>query len=153
MFAPNDLGCFPRFAVHFSTVRRRDFLKQCAVAYLAGLGLGHAAAKSGSKLKCRPFICGTLWWCSPDQSRKWGSSGWREELQEQQDLGFDMLWLAHAPSLIGNEGFALRQLLDLCAERRVQVLVDTGLTARWYAPLDLKKELELCRNNIAAVGK
>jgi len=44
-------------------------------------------------------------------------------------------------------------LLDLCAQRKVQVILDTGLTANWYAPLDLKGELELCRKNIETIGK
>lgn len=47
----------------------------------------------------------------------------------------------------------MRQLLDLCAERRVQVIIDTGLSANWYTPLDLQNELALCRKNIKAIGE
>lgn len=129
---------------------RREFLKRCShVGAASCVSAVLPAAESG---KCAPVISGTLWWCSPEQNRTWGRAGWTRELEEQQALGFDLLWLVHAPALIGNE-FSLRQLLDLCAERHVQVIVDTGSTAQWFAPLDLKKELELCRTNIAAVGR
>ena len=132
---------------------RRDFLKLCAGGCVAGLGLGLDSAERRSKLNCRPVISGTLWWCSSEQSRSWDRTGWRKELQEQKELGFDLLWLTQGPRLIGNKDFSLRQLLDLCAEHQVQVIVDTGSTAKWYAPLDLKKELELCRKNIVAIGE
>lgn len=132
---------------------RRGFIQLCAGGCLAGLGLGLDAAERQAKLNCRPVISGTLWWCTPGQSKSWGRSGWRQELEEQQKLGFDLLWLTQAPGLIRNEDFSLRQLLDLCAEMGIQVMVDTGLTARWYAPLDLEKELALCRKNIAGIGE
>ena len=133
-------------------LERRRFLKWCAGAGLSTLALDLSAAEPLPKLSCRPVISGTLWWCSPEQSRKWGLAGWTRELREEQELGFDLLWLVQGPSLIGNE-FTLRQLLDLCAERKIQVIVDTGLTSQWFSPLDLKKELELCRKNIALVGE
>ncbi len=133
-------------------LNRRDFLKVCAGACVAGQGHGLEAAGLPN-LNCRPLISGTLWWCSPEQSQSWGASGWRKELLEQRELGFDLLWLTQAPKLVRNEGFSLRQLLDCCAELRVQVIVDTGSTAKWYAPLNLAKELELCGKNIATIGE
>ena len=133
-------------------LKRRDFLKLCAGAALAGPASELDNAESRLASKCRPVISGTLWWCSPEQSRNWGATGWIKELQEQLELGFDLLWLVQGPRLIGNE-FSLRQLLDVCAHRQIQVIVDTGSTSNWYAPLDLKRELELCRRNIGAVGE
>lgn len=134
-------------------VTRRQFLKAGAGLSLAALGLEAAPGTSGSPLRCRPVLSGTLWWCSPGESRQWGAAGWARELREQQDLGFDLLWLTNAPSLLGDEPGSLRQLLDLCAERKVQVIVDTGMTPKWFAPLDLAKELDLCRNNISKVAR
>jgi Domain of unknown function (DUF4434) len=133
-------------------LKRREFLKLCAGAALAGPAPELDGAESRPESKCLPVISGTLWWCSPEQSRSWGATGWIKELQEQQELEFDLLWLVQGPRLIGNE-FSLRQLLDVCARRQIQVIVDTGSTSNWYAPLDLKKELELCRQNIGAVGE
>jgi hypothetical protein len=133
-------------------VRRRNFLKLCAGTAMVQLVPGIGVANSRPVSKCRPAISGTLWWCSPEQNRKWGASGWMKEVQEQQGLGFDLLWLVQGPQLLRND-FSLRQLLDLCAQRKIQVIVDTGLSSHWYAPLDLKTELELCRSNITAVGE
>lgn len=132
---------------------RRDFLKCCSGAPVAAAALAAAAADSQTGSRCAPLISGTLWWCSPSENERWGKAGWLKELQQQQQLGFDLLWLTNSPSLLKNERFSLRHLLDLCGERKVQVIVDTGFTPNWYSPLDLKAELALCRKNIAAVGK
>jgi hypothetical protein len=132
---------------------RRDFLKLSTGAMVAGNGLNLESEETRPGLKCRPTISGPLWWCSPRQCKEWGLSGWRTELDQQRELGFDLLWLTQAPSLIKAESFPLKDLLDLCAQRSVQVILDTGYTGNWYAPLDLKKELELCRGNIKALGE
>jgi hypothetical protein len=119
---------------------------------LTGRGLALESAEMRDSLKCRPVISGTLWWASAEQSKSWGISGWRKELDQQRELGFDLLWLTQAPSLLDASAFSLGDLLDLCAKEKFQVILDTGSTGVWYAPLDLKRELELCRKNVEAIG-
>ncbi len=130
---------------------RRDFLKVCTGAACA-LDTRELLCADGPSTQCRPVISGPLWWASPNECTKWGTTGWRKELDAQKALGFDLLWLTQSPRLLENLGFGLRDLLDLCAERKVQVILDTGYSGNWYTPLDLKKELELCRNNSRLIG-
>ena len=139
---------------------RRDFLKISAGSLLAGSTLDAVSADkqveqglAGARPSEPAAISGTLWWCSPSQFSEWGLTGWRKELEQQQALGFDLLWLTQAPQVVRNPGFSLRNLLDLCAERKFQVILDTGSTGKWFAPLDLKKELDLCRKNIRTIGE
>lgn len=79
-------------------------------------------------------------------------TGWERELKEQKRLGFDLLWLTNAPSILEHPVFALPALLDLCDKHKFQVLVDTGLSRNWFLSLDLKQELDLCRRNIRVVA-
>jgi hypothetical protein len=82
-----------------------------------------------------------------------GVEGWRKELKLQQALGFNLLSLAEVAALVDNPGFGLKDLLDLCSQQRVQVILDTGSTGNWYGALDLKKELEVCNANIRTIGQ
>ena len=132
---------------------RRDFLKISAIACFSGTVPQLESPQTQGPRRCRPVISGSLWWVSPEQSGRWGLSGWRKELDQQQKLGFDLLWLTNAPRLIDDPRFSLRDLLDLCAKRKVQVMVDTGFNGNWYGVLDLKGELELCAKNIRAIGE
>lgn len=134
---------------------RRDFLEMTGLCSLGlWLGLEHVAvALSKPKLLCEPLISGPLWWFDANESRRWGTSGWRTELEFHRKIGFDLLWLTNAPSALASSGDPLGLLLDLCARRKVQVILDTGCTPKWYASLDLEKELEFCGANIKGLGQ
>jgi hypothetical protein len=132
---------------------RRNFLKQAAIAAVAAHGLPLFSAEKPAPGRCRPLTSGSLWWISPEEFRAMGPLGWSAELDRQQALGFDLLWLLQAFTVLETSGFNLLNLLDLCAERKVQVILDTGSTGQWYGPLDLKRELEVCRANISRIAK
>ena len=112
------------------------------------------AGSSARKRRCRAKISGPLWWYDPAQSKAWGISGWRDELDQHSAIGFDLLWLANAPASLDSEEDAgrLRDLLDLCARRKVRVILDTGSTPVWYGRLELAKELDFCFANIDRLG-
>jgi len=131
---------------------RREFLKQTAAVALAGGGFVTAAELSTPSRVCPPVISGTLWWISPLQNADWGLAGWEKELQEQKHLGFDLLWLSNAPSIVEHPTCSLRTLLDLCDRHGFQVTLDTGFSGNWYVSLDLKQELDLCRRNIRRIA-
>jgi hypothetical protein len=126
---------------------RRQFLIACAAA--AG-SVSHAA---GPKRLCRPLMSGPLWWIDPSQSADWGVSGWRDELDQHVRIGFDLLWLVNAPALARQDPANLRALMDLCAARKVRVILDTGSSGMWYSPLNIDKELEVCGANIKTIGE
>jgi len=132
---------------------RREFIKGSTLAVLAAGMPAFSWAEKPRAAKARPVISGTLWYCTPREFRKLGAEGWRKELDEQQTAGFDLLWLSAADSVLENTEFALKDLLDLCAKKKMQVILDTGNTANWYGTLDLKKELEFCKENIRKLGR
>jgi len=106
-----------------------------------------------SKLMCEPLISGPLWWMDPGESAAWGISGWRNELEIQRKIGFELLWLTNAYSALDHPADPLGVLMDLCARRKVQVIIDTGSTSVWYKTLNLKEELQFCQNNIRRIGE
>ena len=130
---------------------RRDFLLSSAAAGLLGCTPGRFSAPR-SQRHCRAAIAGPLWWISRDECARWGVAGWRNELDQQHRLRFDLLWLTNASHLVENPGFSLRQLMDLCAQRKVRVILDTGFNGDWYRSLDLSGELEACTRNIRSIG-
>jgi hypothetical protein len=81
--------------------------------------------------------------------------GWRDELDQQAKIGFDLLWLVNAPAALASEKEAklLSDLMDLCAKRKVKVILDTGSSGMWYASIDLNKELKMCGENIDRIGE
>lgn len=119
-------------------------------AVLLGFLLQSASA-SDAGVKCRPLISGNLWWITPDMM-KGGMSKWRDELDDQQKIGFNILWLCNTASVIDLPGDPLRQLLDLCQKRKVKVVLDAGTSGPWWEPLVLAKELSICTNHIKAIG-
>lgn len=131
---------------------RRDLLKTAAGLTLAGAGPLAAAEIAAPGLLCRPAISGTLWWVSPQQNTTWRQAGWQRELEEQKQLGFDLLWLSNASGVVEHPAFALPALLDLCDRHGFKVILDTGCSGNWYVPLDLKQELDLCRRNIREIA-
>lgn len=133
---------------------RRDFLKYSAGIVMAGGGMKLDPAQHKPKYLCRPVISGSLWWVNPAQCEQWGISGWRDELDRQQRIGFNLLWLVNAAGILDNPKFSLRDLLDLCGKRKMQVVLDTGSSEMWYAaPLDVRKELDVCGVNIEKIGE
>lgn len=133
-------------------VSRRRFLLGGLGAAIPGLGIRPLPRRA---LRCQPVISGPLWWYSPDESAAWGIPGWQEELDQERGIGFDLLWLANVPGALRSkrDTTALAGLLDLCARRKVGVLLDTGASAKWYGGLNLKREVAFCSNNITRIGE
>ena len=124
---------------------RRELLRMLGGLVLAGSTVW---AEKNPKQRCPPKISGTLWWLDHDSAR-WSESQWRDELDRQRKVGFDLLWLVNAPGAMDG----LQTILDLCARRKVQVILDTGSSSMWYGKLDIKKELEVCGANIERIGQ
>jgi len=114
-----------------------------------GMGVGDTGP---ARFRCRPLISGPLWWFDARQSAEWGAEGWTEELRQESALGFDLLWLTNAPSGLDHPQDPLGVLLDLCARRKVQVILDTGFSPTWYTQLNGADELARCRRNIERLG-
>jgi len=125
---------------------RREFL-QAGIA--APLALG-AAGGAKPAPQSRPIVRGCLWWYDPGLSAQWKVEGWRQELEEEQGIAFNLLWLANTPAAFhdGLDGF--RQLLSLCERRRMKVMVDVWRTPDWYTQWDGAKEMDLIRQDVAA---
>ncbi|MBI3117948.1 MAG: DUF4434 domain-containing protein [Candidatus Hydrogenedentes bacterium] len=110
---------------------------------------GGDAPKHGTK----PLLSGALRQYHPRFSETQGIDGWKRELDDEKAIGFDWLWLSNVPSALKtNEDTArLRELLDLCAERRVSAILDTGSSARWYIEPDYDFERALLKQNVEAI--
>jgi len=120
-------------------------------AALGAMCLGPATlAASGQK--CRPAISGTLWWLDAT-SIGWDDSAWRDELDQQRRLGFDLLWLCNVPGSLDAPGDPVGRILDLCAKRKVRVILDTGSSGKWYDPFDPKAEIDYCAKGIRRIGE
>ena len=130
-------------------ISRRRFLLACLAAAFVDI------PGSATPRRCRPIISGPLWWYDPTLSAKWGEQGWRDQLDEQAGIGFNLLWLCNAPSALNSDSdvTALRSLMDLCAKRKVRVILDTGSSGTWYNPFDVEKELTVCGRNIRRIGE
>lgn len=115
------------------------------------LGIFAGCALSTARRRCQPIISGTLWWLD-SESASWSVSQWRDELSEQRKLGFNHLWLVGAPAFLDHPNDPLRMILDLCAKRKVQVILDTGASPNWFCPFEPEKEIVLCSENIRRIG-
>ena len=135
-------------------VTRREALRAMGRCVLGAMAAGSIGAPAESRSLCRPLISGPLWWFDPAESARWGESGWRDELDLQRRIGFDLLWLSNAPAGLDHPGDPLKTLLDLCARRKVQVILDTG-TGRgvWYRDFDPKREIETCGKNVMRIAE
>ena len=107
---------------------------------------------AGPRTKCRPAISGALW-ALEATSLALGESGWREELEQQRRIGFDLLWLCSVPAALDAPGDPVRVILDLCAKRKVRVILDTGSSNTWWNPFDVQSEIERCNSGIKRIGE
>jgi hypothetical protein len=132
---------------------RRQFLAMCACAAGGAASFGGSAA--GEKKRCRPTMCGPLWCLDPKLNAEWGPSGWRDELDKQAAIGFDLLWLCGVAGNLDSDSSIqnLRALMDVCAARKVRVILDCGSTEAWYSPLDIDRELKSCGAVIKTIGR
>ena len=134
---------------------RRELLSalgRCALGAAAANAAPPACA-SATRMIRRPVISGALWWLDPAEAARWGEAGWRRELDLQREIGFDLLWLANAPAALAHPADPLKTILDLCAERRVEVILDTGTApGTWFKDFDPRRELDACGANIARIA-
>ncbi len=134
-----------------NSLNRREFLTSATALAVAGISSVAAVETTKPGSSCRPAISGVLWWASALQNTKWGKTGWERELEEQKQLGFDLLWLVNAPNILEHPVCNLRTVLDLCNKHDFQVILDTGFNSNWYVSLDLEQELGLCHRNIRKI--
>ncbi len=142
---------------------RRQFMGQVGGA-VAALGWASYKAKAENALegaagnneedavlRCTPIISGNLRPFDAELDR----AGWIRELDDEQALGFKLLWVSHVHHALGRREGEERfsALLDLCAERKVQVIVDMGSTPGWYHTLDAAKEKEVVGGYIRELAK
>ncbi len=96
-------------------------------------------------LRCKPIISGNL---RPYTK----TDDWAREMEDERALDFDLLWLSHVRPALDAPGDIIGNVLDVCAERKMQVILDTGATRHWYGPLDVRKEIEVVGANIRKIG-
>ncbi len=132
-------------------ISRRELLVACLGA--SG-GVWKTLSLPGRKRLCRPVVSGPLWWFTPAESAAWGASGWLDQLHQQARIGFNLLWLVNTASALtdGKATAALSNLMDVCAKQKVEVILDTGASRKWYAALHLNSELGTCAKNISRIG-
>ncbi|MEZ6076138.1 MAG: DUF4434 domain-containing protein [Pirellulaceae bacterium] len=75
-------------------------------------------------------------------------------MDDERALGFDLLWLSHigprwTPPATSSAGY----LLDIYAERKMQVILGIGSTPNWYGPLDAKREIEVVGATVREIGQ
>ena len=137
-------------------MERRNFLKTSAFAGLGAMLASQSlyAYSVSPPRMCRPVICGSLWWYRMAETAKWGSDEWKEELNRQLDIGFDLLWIGNSPTWLTNSQDAslFLKLMDLCAERNMKVILSTGMDGRWYQKWDINHELSLCGEYIDTIS-
>lgn len=81
-------------------------------------------------------------------------AGWRDELDQQARIGFDLLWLVNTPNMLRSETdtASLQSLMDLCAKRKVRVILDAGCPEMWYTNLDIEHAIKVCAEQTVSVG-
>lgn len=104
------------------------------------------------KLRCAPVISGNLRPYEHNFTTSQGIAGWRREMDDERKLGFDLLWISHLRPGLDAPGDAVGDILDVCAERNMQVILDTGATPGWYGPLDTKREVAEVGKTIREIG-
>lgn len=150
-------------------LRRREFLATLGTA-MAGLAVAAPAVQSSRNVfdnkgassqvfRCVPKISGSLWYLPPDPSAPWSKGlpenigDWKREIKEQRRLGFDLLWFSSVPEVLRSRPDLLHELMDLCAECKMQVILDAGMSPQWYGALNLTEEIAVCADNIGKIGE
>lgn len=155
-------GCNRDFTMQEPHVSRRRFLTYLGGAATVLTTRSDAARPvetdcpaSGRTLRCRPLISGALRQYDPSFSAVKGKSGWMRELDDERNIGFDLLWLSNVSSALSFSGTGdpLLDLLDLCAERRLSVILDTGCTGHWYIAPDIREETRVVRGNVTEIAR
>ncbi|MCC6443803.1 MAG: DUF4434 domain-containing protein [Armatimonadetes bacterium] len=110
---------------------------------------------SQTPARCLPLISGALRQYDPGFAAREGTGGWRKELDDEQAIGFDLLWLANVPSALASQETKdpLLGLLDLCESRKIQAILDTGSTGHWYGSLDAANEIEVVGGYIREIAR
>ncbi|MCC7334278.1 MAG: DUF4434 domain-containing protein [Pirellulaceae bacterium] len=100
-------------------------------------------------LRCKPVISGNL---RPYQTQP-GMDVWERDMDDERALGFDLLWLSHIRPALDAPGDIIGGVLDICAERKMQVILGIGSTPNWYGPLDAKREIEVVGATVHEIGQ
>ena len=126
---------------------RRTFLAMTAAA--CGISLAGAAGQ----MVIPPLLSGALQQYNHDMALADGLAGWKHELDAQQRLGFDLLWLANLGGALQAKADLdpLLGLMDLAGERSMTVLLDVGSSPGWYTSLDVAAERAAVRKNIQII--
>jgi len=138
--------------LQYAGLSRRSFLGSAGA--LAGLSLlGSPGAHAIPTNTVPPLISGALRQYNPAFATAEGVAGWKRELDDEQRIGFDILWLANFWPALRREvpSDPLGDLLDLCAERGIAVILDIGTSPQWYATLDVRAELETVGKHIETI--
>ncbi len=91
------------------------------------------------RLRTLPVISGNL---RPFDLRM-TRADWSAELDAERAIGHDLLWLSHITPVLDEQQpeDMVRVILDLCQQRGMRLLLDTGGTPNWYATLDADDEI------------
>lgn len=129
---------------------RRRFLSSC-LSCAAALPLPHARtaeAATTARARACPLLRGPLHWFDP----AWSVEQWREELETQRAIGFDLLWLCGLGQVDDSRVGRFTELVRLCERRKVKLLLDCGSTGNWYGELDIRKEIAVIRAQVARLA-
>ncbi len=90
-----------------------------------------------------------------DATKRLTREEWTRELDDEAALGFNLLWLSHAESAlkVSLPADPLGELFDLCANRKVDIMLATTFTPDWYETLDLDGELKTIAENIKTIAE
>jgi len=138
------------------TMNRREALSAIGRYALGAMAAGNlgGAVSAAPESRCAPFISGPLWWFDPYESTRWGESGWRDELDQHRGIGFDLLWILNSQTALDQSGDSLKTILDLCARRKVQVILDTGTAPGiYYENFSPQLQLEACGKHIKRIAE
>ncbi len=84
-------------------------------------------------LQTAPLIRGTLWWMNNNQIDTWSKDRFVQEIQAQQDVGFNLLWLLNTPQLTdiaikaeaeGKPRDVLQWIFQIADEKGMHIIID-----------------------------
>ncbi|HOJ33326.1 MAG TPA: DUF4434 domain-containing protein [Candidatus Hydrogenedentes bacterium] len=129
---------------------RRAFLGCCGTALGVASWRGIGEEKP---LRCPPIISGALRWVNKEYVKPDFTESWKQEVDDERAIGFDLGWLCHVQALLEADApdARLRELLDLYSTVGMQVLLDTGSTPDWYVRLDAEREIEYAKRQIEMI--